>query len=230
MDGKDREETEETLSENEPFGKSGHSGQNNEWHKSSASGDRTSNAETQKINSEKPPKRKRGRPRKTEQTTIGITSEKVETSEGKEEKRRGRPPKNASFMSEEEANNTTEFILSMIETSMIGIYGEEAAFTFMEKVSLTASLPKLLTGLKISTVENAKSFLFPIMGLLAFSVYGMRIMKLATEKRENENLENTVVQETNTGFSTNGDKQEWNNEQPINPFIQNFTMNKSRGL
>lgn len=103
--------------------------------------------------------------------------------------------KGAKFYSEKEAAETAEIILGTVEGLAVGLVGDEAAFNVVESTLLRLSLPKYLESMEISTVEKTSKFLFPIMGLVGVSVYGLRIASILIEKKQEQEVKQDIEAE-----------------------------------
>ena len=132
-------------------------------------------------------KRKRGRPRKEETTkedSFSIQEEKVKISH--------KAKRSKNFMTDSEAKNATEFVLSLIDGFAVSSLGNEAKLNLTEKIILENSLPKLLTSIESNTVEKASTVLYPLAVLTGFSIYAIRLFSIYSEKnlKEQESSEN----------------------------------------
>jgi hypothetical protein len=163
-------------------------------------------------------KRGRGRPKGSRNKnrtgeTIGLQTEAV-TGSSKEYK-----TKKPRFMSEQDAENTSNFILSTIQSIAVETMGlgEPAQLNQVESLLLSLSLPKYLSSIELSTIENGAKFMYPLAAILGASMYGLRIGAMYIEKRK-ETKEQETSASDDTTFSDNG-KQEnngsinWNNKQ-----------------
>lgn len=171
------------------------------------------NDDTEINNSTEQPKRKRGRPRKdeikTEQTdSFTIQEEKV--------KIKHKAKKTKNFMTDSEAKNATEFVLSVMEGFSVSALGNEARLNVTEKIILENSLPKLLTSIESNTVERASSVLYPLAVLTGFSIYGLRLLSIYNAKVEQDKAE-----------QENNEDNNWNETTPItnNSLFNNLGIN-----
>jgi len=193
-------------------------------------GNRTEHTPTSETGGLTPPKRKRGRQfgwRKdktasAEKATISFQEETLTGStEGTTKKRK------KAFMNETEANSTTEFILSTID--MLGVAllkTDEAKLNPIEKALLIQSIPKYLQTLETNTLEKATNLMYPLMGILGFSFYGLRVAAIVVDKRKENQIKQEIEKEhenietVNTNINANGEKAEWiptaNTQQDLN--------------
>ena len=187
----------------------------------------TENLTTNEAGGLKPPQRKRGRPfgwRKdkttdSEKSSIDFQEEKITNStEGLTRKRK------KAFMNETEANSTTQFILSTID--MLGVAllkTEEAKLNPIEKAMLSQSIPKYLQTLETTTIDKAANLMYPLMGILGFSMYGLRVASIVVDKRKENQQKQEIQKEHDNAttsaetINTNGENQEWSTQ----PNLQN---------
>lgn len=112
---------------------------------------------------------------------------------------------NAKLLSEEEVNNTSQFILTTIQTLAIQMIGNEAAFNNIETMLLSISLPQYLATLEVSTIDKTTKLLYPIALLAGFGMYGLRISNVVLENRKAEAIKrNENTQTSNSGYDSVG--------------------------
>ena len=165
-----------------------------------------------------PPQRKRGRPfgsknrSKTNTTqTINLQEETIDSS-GKELPTY-KSKKKTKFLSEDEAQQTANFILETTNALAVGLLGNEAALNLVETSLLSISLPKYLATLEIDSIERGSKLMYPLLGIVGVSLYGMRLTGIVMEKRKQakENSSNKIpFTENNTSYN--------NNVKPINGY------------
>jgi len=149
-----------------------------------------------------PPKRQRGRPK-------GSTNKSKETITLQEEERLNSKSytskKSSRFLTKEEAQKTTEFILSTVNDLAVNFVDKDAALNPIETSLLAMSLPEYLTSIELSKLEQGSRILYPIMAIAGISLYGLRVSSIVIEKRKQEKLnkqklrpfeENNTVPET----------------------------------
>lgn len=111
---------------------------------------------------------------------------------------------NAKLLSEEEVNNTSQFILTTIQTLAIQMVGNEAAFNNIETMLLSISLPQYLATLEVSTIDKTTKLLYPIALLAGFGMYGLRISNVVLEKRKAEAIKRKENLSNNTEYYNEG--------------------------
>lgn len=112
---------------------------------------------------------------------------------------------NAKLLSEEEVSNTSQFILTTIQTLAVQMVGEEAAFNNIETMLLSISLPQYLATLEVSTIDKTTKLLYPIALLAGFGMYGLRISNVVLEKRKAEQQKRKEnVSGSNNGYDSVG--------------------------
>lgn len=133
-----------------------------------------------------PPKRQRGRPK-------GSTNKNKETISLQEEERvtgksKYSGKKEVRFLTKEEAQKTTEFLLSTVNDLAVNFIDKEAALNAIENSLLAMSLPEYLTSIELSKLEQGSKILYPIMGLAGLTLYSLRVSNIILEKRKQEKL------------------------------------------
>lgn len=149
-----------------------------------------------------PPKRQRGRPK-------GSTNKNKETISLQEEERLNSKnyssKKSARFLTKEEAQKTTEFILSTVNDLAVNFIDKEAALNPIETSLLAMSLPEYLSSIELSKLEQGSRILYPIMAIAGISLYGLRVSSIVIEKRKQEKLNKQKLrpfEENNTEVQT----------------------------
>ena len=195
----------------------------------------TPNTETSGLN---PPKRGRGRPTGWRKGQTNTNTEKASINFQEEEqvtpsttafsKRRKK-----AFMSETEANSTTEFVLATID--MLGVAllkTEEAKLNPLEKGLLISAIPKYLQTLETDTLEKATNLMYPLMGILGVSMYALRVASIVVDKRKENKLKQEIAQaHENINSSipdehTNGVNPQWNKEPNLQNDLNMQTRNR----
>lgn len=110
---------------------------------------------------------------------------------------------NEKLLSEETVNNTTQFILTTIQTLAVQMIGDEASFNNIETMLLSISLPQYLATLEVSTFDKTTKLLYPIALLAGFGMYGLRISNVVLEKRKAEATKRKEsTQSTNSDYNS----------------------------
>lgn len=112
--------------------------------------------------------------------------------------------KSGKFYTEKQAQETTDLILNTINGIAIGFIGEEASMNGIEASLLNISLPQYLQTLEISTVEKTSAILYPMIGLVGISLYGLRLSSIIMEKRKQENTIHEQQQQEYVATSQGG--------------------------
>jgi len=126
-------------------------------------------------------KRGRGRPKgstnktRKEKEVIGLQEEEVKTGNSGSTNFYKKKENTRKFLSEEEANNTANFILTTVNELAVNFIDSEAGFNALELTLLNMSLPKYLATLELSTLEKGSNLLYPIAGLLGGGMYALRV-------------------------------------------------------
>lgn len=136
--------------------------------------------------------KRRGRPKgSTNKPKDTVVLQQEETKEYQKDVNRfkKKSSKNVSSDTEKmytaiEANDTTQFIIGMIDEVGGSLLGETGKLNLVESSLIAMSLPKYLTSIKKETIENATNILAPILMLTGLSLYGMRVGTEILERRK----------------------------------------------
>lgn len=165
---------------------------------------------------------RRGRPpgsknKTSAQATVfeeSVTRGKTE-AHSEEKKTRERSSKRKKMMSEDEAVQITQTMLTVLEGFTVSLLGEEARINDTEKLLMFSSIPKMLSTISESAVESVSKILYPATALIAVGIYSVRLGNIYTEKKKSEqgtNFDssqravNTVSQPVNETNSNGSEK------------------------
>lgn len=173
-----------------------------------------------KQNSEtelEPPKQKRGRPKgsknKSSKTSFILQEEEIGQSHtaglndsSNEVKYKQTRKKIEKFMSKEEAENASQFILGLSNDLAVEIMGDDAGMNMLESSLLKLALPEYLASMELKTIEKTKSIAYPIMLIGGLSMWGLRLLAIANEKRKENNKQKQ--QNSEQQFTENNTQQQ----------------------
>lgn len=157
----------------------------------------------------KPSKKPRGRPKGSKNkdtTTVILQDEEIKYSKDKSAglddesnsaKYTHTRKKINKFMTPDEAQASSAFILGIANDLAIQVMGSDAGMNLLEGSLISISLPEYLSTLEISTIEKTKSIAYPVMLLGGVSMWGLRLLAIMNEKRKEANKENKRQQEIN---------------------------------
>jgi len=91
-----------------------------------------------------------------------------------------------TFMSEQDAQTTTDSLIMIVESFATNLLGDDAKLNMTESIMLRTSLPPLLSSLEISVVEKTSKVLYPIAAITGFVMYGLRLSNMYKNKLDNE--------------------------------------------
>lgn len=109
----------------------------------------------------------------------------VKNSNAYKNKNKGKSKK---FYSESEAQATADFIIETVQVFTTQLSGTDGSMNVIEQSLLQLSLPKYLETLEVDTVDKTSKFLYPVMGLMGVSLYGLRMVNQILEKRNEDNV------------------------------------------
>lgn len=97
---------------------------------------------------------------------------------------KGKGKKPVSFMSENDAKQTTLFLLTLVEGTFTQQLGDAAKFNSIESLLLTTSLPNILQNMSDEAAAKMLNFLYPLALVIGSSSYSYRLLNLYREKQE----------------------------------------------
>lgn len=120
------------------------------------------------------------------------------------------------FVSIEEAQATTQFILTLMETYAVHLLGEEAKMSNIESALLVSSLPPYMATLKKSSMEKLAKIAYPAAIIGGFGLYGSRLMRIAKNNQE-QKRDGALFNETDVKLEQAEERldQSWMNATPI---------------
>lgn len=99
-----------------------------------------------------------------------------------------KPPKKPTpFMSMNDAQNSTAFLLALVEGFAVSNFGDDAKMNDMEKLLLSQSLPRMLAGMSSAAAQKTMDVLYPFAVLIGFGAYGLRVYRIE-QKRNAEKV------------------------------------------
>ena len=179
--------TEDNISGNEDY-----SNENNPEN-TTASGTGTTDSTSGGSSTEttlKPPKRHRGRPKGSKnknQETISFQEKETVNSDGTTTPKYVPKNKKSKFLSDEECEQTAEFIISTVNDLASNFIDDSAKMNMLETTLIGLALPKYLATLETSSIEKGSKLLYPLMGILGVTVYGIRVASIIVDKSREAN-------------------------------------------